>query len=220
VGTDEVVVSGQGLREGVALETLKAEPAPPNEARRASIEALVRRFAEWDAKRAERRALIASNLLDTLDPEVGPNVRERVRTAAFVLDVGRSVDFYQRYEHASDIVATGDLAGFTHRKIALLAAVIRQGDDEGMRVKAYAPLLGSADSVPVSRAATILNLADEIEQRTKPRQMGSIGCEVRGGRVVLHAPVFDPWRGGELAGRVRRVFGKSLRFAWEDGKHA
>src|SRR5438270_675812 len=64
-----LMVSGQGLREGVALEhttRLRSSAA----ARRASVTALVSRFTTWEEGRATRRRRIAATLLDGLLPHV------------------------------------------------------------------------------------------------------------------------------------------------------
>jgi exopolyphosphatase/guanosine-5'-triphosphate,3'-diphosphate pyrophosphatase len=212
LGGSEVIVSGQGLREGVALDALGQGPAPPEEVRRASIAALVGRFSSWSDQRARRRVLIAGRLLDLMDPQAGPRIRERIEQAATVLDIGTSIDFYERYRHASDIVTAADLAGFTHRKVALLAATLRNGDEEGMRTRDFAPLLGPGDADAVRRCGAILALADEIEHRTPPEAANGIRTRTRGKVAVLEAPIFDPWRRDALAARVKRAFGRTLVF--------
>jgi len=205
-----VLVSGQGLREGVALDAWSLPPSPGPEAREASVLALVSRFPAWSAERASRRAQIASALLDALDPEADAAARRRVAHASMVLDIGRSVDYYRRHEHAADIVTEADLAGFSHRELALLAAVVRNAGDDGVRWQAYRPLLSSADRVPVARESMILVVADEIEHRLPPGAPPDVACQDRRKSVVLEAPIHDPWRREALAARFARAFGKKL----------
>jgi exopolyphosphatase/guanosine-5'-triphosphate,3'-diphosphate pyrophosphatase len=211
LGAPDVVVSGQGLREGVVHAALGEGLPPPDEVREESVTALAARFARWDANRAELRRKIAQHLVDTIEPDAGQKLRDRLDHAATLLDVGRSIDYYERYAHAADIVLTSDLAGFSHRKLALLAAVLRKAGDEGFDIRAYRPLVTSADRVPVARAAAILELADEIEHRTSHGTVPAVRCEVRRrAEVLLTAPIFDPYRQSVLAGRMRRAFGKRL----------
>jgi exopolyphosphatase / guanosine-5'-triphosphate,3'-diphosphate pyrophosphatase len=212
LGASELVVSGQGLREGIALDTMGHEPAPVEEVRRASIQALVSRFATWDPGRASRRVLIAARLQEALDPGASPKARERLEHAATILDIGRSIDFYERFRHASDVVIASDLAGFSHRQLALLAAVLRRGDDERERVREYAPLLGPADRDTVARAGALLAVADEIEHRTPLGGEGDVRWRTKGRGVVVRATVFDPWRRAALAARIKRAFGRSPTF--------
>jgi exopolyphosphatase/guanosine-5'-triphosphate,3'-diphosphate pyrophosphatase len=219
LGAADITVSGRGLREGLAFDSLGGRLPSVLQVRKASVAALASRFASWDAGRADRRSAIAARLLGTLEPEAGPSVEERVDQAATILDIGRSIDFYRRYEHTADILVASDLAGFTHRRLALLAAVVRQAGDEDMSVRLYRPLLGPADAPPVARAAAILDVSDEIEQRVAPgRRRLPVACEVRGRDIRLTAPIFDPARQARLDARFRRAFGKRLLISPAGGR--
>jgi exopolyphosphatase/guanosine-5'-triphosphate,3'-diphosphate pyrophosphatase len=210
LGAGDFVVAGQGLREGVALEALGHEPLPIPEMRRSSVRAIVARFASWDAERAERRSTISLALQEVAWPDAGQHVRECLEHAAVLLDVGRSVDYYRRFDHTADVVLEGDLAGFSHRTLALLSAVVRAAGDDQMRVGSYRPLLTADDRAPVARAAAILALADAVEHRLAPGAVPDHQCSVVGRRVVLRAPVFDPWEQESLGERFRRAFGRRL----------
>lgn len=210
LGADEVIVSGRGLREGLAFDTTGAHLPSPQSVRRTSIDALASRFASWDRGRAERRSAIAARLLLALEPAAGPSQEERLDQAATVLDVGRSIDFYRRHEHTADILVASDLAGFTHRKLAWLAAIVRQAGDEDMSLRLYRPLLGPDDAEPLARAGAILDIADEIEHRVAPGQRLRVSCEVRGREVHLAAPIYDPARRARLDARFRRTFHRRL----------
>jgi len=212
IAASDVIVSGQGLREGLALATVRGAGASIERTRAESIRALASRFSTWDAGRAARRSSVAMMLLDALEPDSEPAVRERLDTASTVLDIGRSVDYYRRHRHAADILIEADLMGFTHRDLALLAAVIRGAGNETTRWQSYRPLLASSDGVTLSREGLLLELADEIEQRMAPDETNSVSCEVQGKDVVLVAPVLDPWRQEYLQRRFVRAFGKRLRF--------
>jgi exopolyphosphatase / guanosine-5'-triphosphate,3'-diphosphate pyrophosphatase len=212
LGAPRVLVSGQGLREGVALEHVST-PSPAGEQPEASVHALASRFSAWDADRAERRAAIAADLQEGLWPEADDESRRQLRHGAILLDLGRSIDYYRRHQHAADVVTEADLAGFTHRELALLAAVIRTAGDESARWQAYRPLLDAEDRTSVARSATILALADEAERRMPPGPPGRISLDGRRKTVVLHVPISDPWRQEALSRRCSKVFGK--RFVFE-----
>jgi exopolyphosphatase / guanosine-5'-triphosphate,3'-diphosphate pyrophosphatase len=211
VGASRVLVSGQGLREGIALEHVSS-PSPVGERPEASVRALASRFSAWDPDRAARRTAIAAKLQEGLWPEAEGESGERLRHAATLLDVGRSIDYYRRHQHAADVVTEADLAGFSHRELALLAAVIRNAGEESSRWQVYRPLLGAEDRDPVARAAAILALADEAESRMPPGPPESISLEQRRKTIVLHVPVVDPWRQEALARRCTKVFGKRFVF--------
>jgi len=212
LGANAMIVSSQGLREGLAYDAVERVPLPAEEARQMSVAALARRFTSWDQGRAARRRRITSRLVKTLLPDGSPKVRERLSQAASILDIGRSIDYYRRFEHTADILTESDLAGFSHRKLALLAAVVRQAGDETMNVRMYRPLLGPDDRQPVAQQATILAIADEIEHRIAPGEGLPVQVEERKRQVALRAPLFDGYRQGLLATRFRRAFGKRLVF--------
>jgi exopolyphosphatase/guanosine-5'-triphosphate,3'-diphosphate pyrophosphatase len=212
IAASDVIVSGQGLREGVALDAIPIAEPTIQQTRSQSIRALACRFSTWDEGRAARRHTIAETLLGALEPDASATTRERVRTASTLLDIGRSVDYYRRHRHAADILIEADLVGLSHRELALLAAVIRSAGNESSRWQAYRPLLGPHDSPLVAREGMLLELADEIEHRMEPGGADSISCEVNGKKVMLGAPVLDPWRQERLQKRFARVFGKRLRF--------
>ena len=210
MGASELVVAGQGLREGVALDALGVEPPPVADVRRASVLAMAGRFATWDAERAERRAAISLSLQEVAWADGGPHVRERLEQAATLLDLGRSLDYYRRFDHTADVVLAGDLAGFTHRKLALLSAVVRAAGDTAPALAAYRPLLSAEDRGSVARGGAILALADAIEHRLPPGAPPDITCSVTGRSVVVPAPLFDPWLRDALGARFRTAFGKRL----------
>ncbi|MGZ4126183.1 MAG: Ppx/GppA phosphatase family protein, partial [Actinomycetota bacterium] len=212
VRASAVVVSSHGLREGLALDTLSIGNTPVEQVRDASVRALTSRFSTWDPRRADRRARIAEHLLRSLVPDADAKEHERLAQAATLLDIGRSVDYYRRFPHTADIITEADLDGFTHRKLALLSAVVRKAGDQGMKVARYRPLLGPDDAAPVAREATLLAFADEIERHLPPDHDGGVSCHVQAERLVIAAPVYDPWRRDALSERLRSSFGKLLEF--------
>jgi exopolyphosphatase/guanosine-5'-triphosphate,3'-diphosphate pyrophosphatase len=208
-----LTVSSDGLREGLALDTLAIGSAPVDQVRDASVRALASRFSTFDPARAERRAAIAASMQRSLEPDAGASDIERLGQAATLLDIGTSVDYYRRFQHTADIVTEADLDGFSHRKLALLSAIVRQAGDQGMKISVYRPLLGADDGPPVARSATLLALADEIERHLPPDHEGGVACRVEGKRVAIEAPLHDPWRRAALSERFRTVFRRRLEFA-------
>jgi exopolyphosphatase/guanosine-5'-triphosphate,3'-diphosphate pyrophosphatase len=212
IGAPDLVVSGQGLREGLVYASLGDRLASPRDIRAESVSALASRFSRWDRARAGLRRDIALRLFDAVLPDAGAKLRDRLDHAATLLDVGRSIDYYERYAHAADIVLTSDLAGFSHRKLAMLAAILRKGGDEGFDIRAYRPLVTSADRVAVAGAAAVLELADEIEHRSAGAAVPDLRCRVGRREIQLEAPIVDPYRRSVLSARARRAFGARLVF--------
>ncbi|MBD3163405.1 MAG: hypothetical protein GF346_13040, partial [Candidatus Eisenbacteria bacterium] len=124
VGARELQVAGRGLREGLLFDALGLEPPPAAVVRTESIAALASRFSTWRKQTAERRVALVRILREALEPDARADLCEFLDHAAAILDVGKSIDYYQRHLHAARILTATDLSGFAHRGIAFLAAVV------------------------------------------------------------------------------------------------
>jgi exopolyphosphatase / guanosine-5'-triphosphate,3'-diphosphate pyrophosphatase len=210
VGADEVVVSSRGLREGLALDRFGDEIPPAWWVRTISIATLGSRFTTWSAELGSRRAQLAATLHESADPGAPDAVREMLGHAATVLDVGRAIDYYDRFSHAAMIVTAADVAGFSHADLGLLTAILRQADDD-TRLGSYGRLLVDGSSrTAVLRAATALALADELNRRMQPGVPATLSCTFRPNGFEVVAPVPAGWRPRGVADRFGEVFGRPL----------
>ncbi len=210
VDAHAIHVSGQGVREGLAYSLLSEGVPPTRAVREASIASLTSQFASWDADSATRRASVAISLLKALEPRATSQIQEALAHAARVLDIGRSIDFFNRHEHVADIVVAADLNGFSHREIALFAAIVRGARAGGSPTKPYDPLLKREDRLPIERAATLLALADDIEERCPPGASVALRCQARGKEVVVSVPALAGWRPRDIGSQFERTFGRTL----------
>jgi exopolyphosphatase/pppGpp-phosphohydrolase len=136
---------------------------------------------------------------------------EALQQGARILDVGRTVDFFDRHEHVADLLLATDLGGFSHRQVALLAAIVRQAGDEDARSRSLAPLVTRADRPAVERAAVLLALADEITERCAPGSTPTVQCRVRGPEAAVTVPALSSWGVRQLGERFEAAFGRRLR---------
>ena len=211
-----LLVSGQGLREGVARGD---GPLPdPSMVRRASVDALVRRFASWDEDRARRRAAIVEVLVELLDREADEALRETLAYAAKLYDIGGSVDAYRRQRAAADIVLSADLSGFEHASTARLAALIRVAHRPQTAARALRPLLGPEDDDALQRGGAILVLADALELRLPPGVPPQAELSGGAGELRVLLPGRSGWRPERLAARIEQVFGQRLMIEDERGE--
>jgi exopolyphosphatase/guanosine-5'-triphosphate,3'-diphosphate pyrophosphatase len=211
LGAEHVVVSGEGVREGLA-RSLAGERLEPTEAvQRSSLEALASRFVSWSEERARRREALVAALHEALEPVARGETAEALRQAARILDVGRTVDFFDRHEHVADLLLATDLGGFSHRQVALLAAIVRQAGDEDARPRSLAPLVTREDRAAVERAAVLLTLADEITERCAPGTTPALQCRLRGREAVVSVPALGSWGVRGLVERFEAAFGRRLR---------
>jgi exopolyphosphatase / guanosine-5'-triphosphate,3'-diphosphate pyrophosphatase len=206
----DLQVSGRGVREGVALDVGTDALPPVPAVREASLLALCSRFGTWDKATAARRSSVAEALLRALEPAAAPELRDALSASARVLDIGRAVDFFDRHEHAADMVMETELFGCSHRDLALLSAILRRAGDEDSSVRSYAPLLSAEDAGMVGRAAALLALADDIEERCPPGGALEVECESGRQEVKVTVSALAGWRPRDMADRFERAFGRKL----------
>lgn len=208
LGGSSILVSGQGLREGIGLAQQHSDGLPsPGDVRAAAVAGLAARFASTSRRTAQVRAQVADRLLQVLYPDASTELRESLGHAATVLDVGRSVDLYNRHEHTTDIVMAADLSGFAHRGIALLGALVRLTGKDGASLKPFAPLVGSADQAPLTRVAAILGLADALAAQAPASDiLPRVGCERGTAGVALSAAWLDAWPLQAPLRRIQQIF--------------
>jgi exopolyphosphatase/guanosine-5'-triphosphate,3'-diphosphate pyrophosphatase len=210
VGAPEVLVSGQGVREGL-VQSLYEPEAPSVEAvRGASLRSLTARFAGWDERTAGQRATVAAALGNALAVRAEREVGAALGRAAQVMDIGRSVDFFDRHEHAARIVLATELFGFSHREIALTAAVIAAAGDEDEVGKGLAPLVQKDDRAQVEAAGVVLALADDIVERCPPERPPVVQAATGSSGFVVTVPSLGGWRARKLDARFERVLGMPL----------
>ena len=204
-------VSGQGVREGLAVGLVASGVPTTRAVREGSIRALAESFRGWSPAAAARREALAGALAARLHPDASGRLREALAHAARILDVGRSIDFFDRHEHVASIVLQTDLLGFSHREIALLSAVVASAGDEGSDLARYEPLLHAADVPEIERAAVLLELADDIAERCPPGARVRLSCRVSKREVQVSVRGLVGWRPRRIGPRFEKAFGRRLR---------
>src|SRR5262249_42321533 len=129
VHAKNILVSGQGVREGVALGLLRMPLGTPDTVKESSLSSLVSRFDAWRQAPADRRRGVAAVRQRALEPRAPARVAEAIDHAARVLDIGRTLDVVNRHEHVVEILLSTELNGFAHDDLALVSAIVRRAGD-------------------------------------------------------------------------------------------
>lgn len=207
---ESLIVSGQGLREGIALEARGGRLPSVQALREASIERAVLRFAAPYVQDARARTQTVETLMAATGLEVGPEVSGALSAAATLLDLGRSVDYYNRHRHTEALTLAYGLPGWSHRELALICSIIRQADSEKYDpTNDYRPVITSADRAAIASAGTLLAVADEVERRVPPRARAVAWR--RDGDVVRGVLRID----GALMGHLNERFRRTLKIGLE-----
>ena len=209
VRAPELVVSGQGVREGIALELLRVGIASPKLVKEASLASLMSRFDGWNPEAARRRRAVAAALVRSLEPLAKPRIVEAIDHGARLLDLGTSLDYFNRHEHVADILLVTELNGFTHEELAFVSALVRRAGDRHADSTTLSPLVAPSDQAKLDRGAILLALADEIERRCPRGLPIAVSCRV-GSDVRVSVPLLPAWRASDLGRRFERAFGRPL----------
>jgi exopolyphosphatase / guanosine-5'-triphosphate,3'-diphosphate pyrophosphatase len=140
---DRAVHAEWGLREGVILREIRAQPpASPEEMREASIQRLVRRWgtAESHPKWVLRHALRLFDETSALH-ELGPHERQLLSYASQLHDIGARISPDKHHKHGAYLVEHAGLRGFTPSEVAMVASMIRFHRGAGPRTT-YPPYAG------------------------------------------------------------------------------
>jgi exopolyphosphatase/guanosine-5'-triphosphate,3'-diphosphate pyrophosphatase len=208
VRAKDILVSGQGVREGLALRLLNIAMGSLDAVKEASLASLVSRFDGWNKDAAVRRRGVAAALQRALEPRAPRSVVAAIDHAARVLDIGRSLDVVNRHEHVADILLNTELNGFSHYELALMSAIVRRAGDRHAEVVPLA-LDGDSSTKALDRAAIILALADEIEARCPGRDRIAVSCTL-GRYVTVSVSLLPSWLEKDLDKRFEHAFGRPL----------
>jgi exopolyphosphatase/guanosine-5'-triphosphate,3'-diphosphate pyrophosphatase len=204
-----ILVSGQGVREGIALGLLKIPAGSPDTVKEAALSSLVRRFDGWREEAASRRRSVAAALLQALEPRAPASVAQAIDHAARVLDIGRSLDVVNRHEHVAEILLSTELNGLAHVEVALASSIVRRAGDRNAELLRLALADESLDADLLERAAIVLALADEIEARCPRSRSVTVQCRIDR-NVTLTVPQLRSWLVKDLDKRFARAFGRAL----------
>ena len=165
-GAASLQVAGQGLREGLVWQELRGEGAILPDVRGASIAGLARANGV-DELSAEPVVHAAATLFEATREIHGLDIPELdlLLSAARLAGIGMHIDYYNRDRHAEYLVHSGDLHGFSHREIVLLAALVRWSNAGTPDLGPYRTIVESDDLRKAAILAALLGTARAIRRR-------------------------------------------------------
>ena len=215
---NRIMLSGQGLREGLArnphdLLLERGITLPSTSAVRLNtLSDLSQRFAPRYSRRGPRRSELAHRIADAVWCGKSQLLASSLRSAAFLLDVGSAVDFYNRLNRTASLVVASDLPGFSHRESALITAILLAAE-RGRLPRKYrrSSLLSPNDRERVGQAALILMVADELERRLPPQlPADAVQISSNGSGLEVATPAWSRKAGDAIGKRWEREFGEPI----------
>ena len=95
-------------------------------------------------------------------------------------------------------------------RLVAIASLLLQAERPGTSLKAFRPIVDTLPAAELASAATLLDLADQVERRTPPSEVLEPSVVARDATIEVHAPVSHWWRGEECLDRFSATFGREL----------
>ena len=179
-----------GVRDGILRDLAErgvgAERTRLDAEQRRMVEQFARRFGV-DLKHARKVAAFARQLFEALLGWHGlpPEAGRLLEAAAYLCDVGHSINDMGHHKHSHYIVANSDLGGFTdseRSEVALLCRYHRKSLP-ALRHPEFVALADARRPV-LTLLAPLLRLADALN-RSRDQRVRSITCEPRESGLLL-----------------------------------
>ena len=167
VGSERIVVSGTGIREGLALEAIGARlPASAEELADRSVAAASASFG-FRLDHGREVADTALALFDLLAPSFdgGPAERLALRVAAGMHEAGAAIDLWNHAHHSAYLVENYPIWGLEQREtlLAAMATYLHEGGVPPSEWKrGYLPIVGGRELELAVRLGAILEVAERV----------------------------------------------------------
>ncbi len=213
-GADALLISGEGLREGVFYEQFMPGVNPPiiPDLRAFAVANLLRNYGYQQLHVAKVHELSLS-LFDQLQPlhGYGPWERELLAAAAMLHDIGVAIEYYEHHRHSAYIILNSSLPGYSHRELALIALMARYHRKGMVEIDALRGVLQGGDDNRVARLAALLRIAEYLE-RSKSQVVSGVRCVIGADEVRIRAETVgdatvEIWDANRRAALFRRAFG-------------
>lgn len=169
-GSQKLIVSGNGLREGVFfMHYLKSlnEGEYFSDILTASVENILKNY---DCNR-EHCQLVEKLVLQMYDQlrevhKFPESSRRLLSTAALLHDIGTYVDYYNHHQHGFYLVLNSRLYGISNREIVMCAYLVAMHRNEDFKrdYREFAGLINKNDYELVKKLSVFIKIAEELDR--------------------------------------------------------
>lgn len=229
-GSEEMIVSGNGLREGLFYEFYSnyCDLRTPHIADILdfSIENFIGTLSNYNKAHCDQVRRIADMLFDKLQAFHGYGPRERMLldTAARLHDVGKMINFYDHARHSAFIIGHAPLYGLTQEeqlKTSFIAGFHHGISRRIMRAYRYSNMISEEDWVMVRKLSTLLALA-EASDLTYEQIVTDITATVAENVIVLVITTTPgatynaaDYEMKQLVKQFKKEFGATMLLVWK-----
>lgn len=195
-GLRRLVLAPWALREGIILETLRAQagakPSFSEHRRRGVVIDYARRYA-WDEAHCRHVAELSLSLFDQTRHlhELDGADRELLDYAALLHDVGWSVAQSGRHKHSLYIIRNAEIAGFSRHELLVMGNVARY-HRKALPAEHHSDymVLDERDRRRVRQLGALLRVADGLDQ-DHFQVVDALNVNARNGRIDLELDARD-----------------------------
>ncbi|MBM7614693.1 exopolyphosphatase [Alkaliphilus hydrothermalis] len=188
---DKLIISGNGLREGVFFEKYILECYPVNrllkDVLHHSINNVLRNYDANIIHSYHIRKLALSIFDQMTDLHgLGKEERKLLSAAALLHDIGNYVDYYNHQKHGFYLVLNSRLNGLRNRELVMCAFIVAMHREVDFRRdwKSYSMLISKKDFEIIIKLSIFLNIAEKLD-RSEARIIEDVECLIEGERVQI-----------------------------------
>ena len=218
-GNDEVLVPRLRLRDGMLADCLPGAQGPHHLGRNQLLGAaaeLARRYG-MDLPYAENTASLAAQIFDqsTELHHLGERERTLLEFAAWVHDVGASINVRGRHKHSYYMIQALDIAGLSAEEKSVVAHVARYHRRSTPKISHAAfQRLPRTTRVVISHLAAILRIAYALDvERTQ--RIRSVHCQLTEDALVIGVDrrdiALERWAVSDKSAMFADVFGLDVK---------
>lgn len=221
--TNKIIISGNGLREGLFFEYLLRDKKEPifKDVRHKSIKNLMYNY-EVNKKHVKNVKKIAGDLFNsTLSLHGIPEDNLKyLEYAASLHDLGIYIDYYSHHRHSGYLIMNSSLDGFNHKELIILSSLAGKHRNKSYKVDftRFRNLISKEDIHLITVLSLLLRIAENLDRREEGRITSLYKSDEKQGSITISLKSDDDIS-LEIAAALKsgedfkKIFGKELIFA-------
>ncbi|MDK2799380.1 MAG: exopolyphosphatase / guanosine-5-triphosphate,3-diphosphate pyrophosphatase [Clostridiales bacterium] len=169
--SDKLVISGNGLREGVFFKAyLKACGYKDEIVENVLIHSIENTLKNYDANITHSYQVqkLALSLFDQLKKlhDFGDDIRKLLYASALLHDIGMYVDYYNHHKHGFYLVLNSRINGLTNKELVMCAFIVGMHENEDFKQnwKEYELLINKSDYEVIKKLSLFVRIAEKLDR--------------------------------------------------------
>lgn len=187
IGTQDIIVSGRGLREGIMYEYINAHFKPINDILDFSINGILENL-NINQEHAKHVYWITSEIFEALKPlhNLSNKYDHIIKTAAMLHDCGINIDYYNHHRHTFYIILNSYINGLNHKELLMSAAIAasHRNNSYHLPLPQFCSILNRLDMKIIDEVGVILRIAEGLD-RSLEGAVQKISVDITDENVII-----------------------------------